>query len=284
VNSEAKPPVFVMSGARGWLGQEFIHAWKGEDPTVEILSTPRLGSDSLHQFATRLDGKPLQTFVHLAFATRERLAAMGETEYVSTNRAITEGAIEVIKRYRPSSVVHASSGAVFDKDDLYGHLKREQEELLQNVCLDQGIPCVNARIWSVSGAFCTKPDEFLFYDLIRQALFSDSVQVRANHEVIRRYVDAGQFLSLAVKLANCGMSLDLDSGGERVTAVELANRIVDVLESDKPVLSNQTSGGSHAYYSSSTDMEKMAGDIGHEIGDITWQILRSKETFALGSV
>ncbi len=279
MNRESRSRQIAVSGAFGWLGQEFSQAWIIENPDSRILNTPRLGFEPLSQFADLLEPEAPWTFLHLAFATRERLPLMGEVEYVATNQAITKGAKELIERYRPSAVVHASSGAVHNVNDLYGQLKLEQEKLLRRACDALDIPCVNARIWSVTGALCPKTENFLFYDLIKQALFAKEVQLLADHEVIRRYVDSGQFLSLMMKLAHKGLSIDIDSGGECVSAMGLARRILDILDIDKKIWQHDLSGEPDAYFSRSYNMEKLAAENSHFIGDLDWQISHSSKIF-----
>jgi len=264
-----------VTGANGWMGKEFIHNWKLRENDARIIPAPRLGPKSVDILAADLAGQEDWTLVHLAFITRERLSSMSVDAYTCANREITRSALELIERLRPTAVVHASSGAVFQSMDTYGELKIEQEELIGQMCERFQIPCINARIWSVSGAFCPKPRDFLFFDLLYQAIFVDEVHIRADHEVLRRYVDAGQFLSLATTLAHLGMSMDLDSGGQLISAVELGGRMIEILSVNKPLRYLKTRNHSDAYYSPSHRMEDFAEKFGFTLNDIDWQIKNS---------
>lgn len=269
----------VVTGANGWMGNEFIHNWKMRENDARFIPAPRLGLESVDILAAELAGQEDWTLVHLAFVTRERLSTMHVDSYISANRAITKSAQELILKYRPTAVVHASSGAVFTPGDTYGQLKLEQEESLRTVCDHLQIPCVNARIWSVTGAFCPKPKNFLFFDLLYQALFEEEVHISAKHEVLRRYVDAGQFLSVANALAQRGISMDLDSGGGLVSAAHLGQRILALMNNGKSLVQEVHDTPPDHYFSQSNLLENMAGMLGVDLGDLDWQIRNSVSAF-----
>ena len=279
VNRISSRSTIVVTGANGWMGKEFIHNWKLRENDARIIPAPRLGPNSVEILAADLAGQEDWTLVHLAFVTRERLSTMHVDSYISANRAITESVQELILKFRPTAVVHASSGAVFKPDDIYGQLKLEQEEILRTACDHLQIPCVNARIWSVTGAFCPKPRNFLFFDLLYQALFEEEIHISAKHEVLRRYVDAGQFLSVANALAQLGISMDLDSGGGLVSAAYLGQRILGLMDSGKSLVQEVHDGPSDHYFSRSNSMENMARVVGVDLGDLDWQIRNSISAF-----
>lgn len=272
---DASDVAIVISGAQGWMGRELICNLKVTSPATQIVRLPRINPESFAELEPVLSPLGEWTFVHLAFITREQILEIGKDSYVNANRQITDVAQRIIDLYRPTAVIHASSGAVFKAADVYGELKREQEEVIGSTCSKNDITCVNARIWSVSGAHCPKQNHFLFFDLLRQACFEDAVEIRASYPVHRRYVDAGQFLELALRIAQLGESATIDSGGELVTAYTLAKRMLKALGVRKPINVPSQIGPPDDYHSKSNGMQDWARKLKFTMGDLDWQIRNS---------
>jgi nucleoside-diphosphate-sugar epimerase len=131
----------------------------------------------------------------------------------------------------------------------YGYLKRVEEILSRSVAGAHEVALVVCRAWSVSGPFVTRPRDYAFSDLILQAA-EGRVEIRAAHEVWRRYVGVDDLLAVCVSLALEGWSGDVDSGGPLVEIGELAGQIVAQLHPgariDRPPLDGSTADRYHS--------------------------------------
>jgi len=282
----------LVTGATGWLGRELIARLSVLRPEVPILAVAsrhqkvhlgRLEIDALAwEFEAIAQWRP-SVVVHLAFLTREREAAMGWSEYESRNRQLSDLATRLYSLPSIRAFVYASSGAaLLPRSGMYGRLKAEDEERFQEKGEALGVPTTIARVWSVSGAWCPKPDHFALYDLIRQTQLSPVVRINSAHEVVRRYVDAGEFLEICLAFAGSGGSGSIDSGGERVEIGELAQRIQQVLGIIRPIERPELTGAADGYFSDSSTMSQLARRFGVSLSGLEKQIGRSAEAVDVG--
>lgn len=277
----------LVTGATGWLGRELIArlgVLRPEVPVLAVASHHRkvaVGRLEFDAIAWELDAiaqwRP-SVVVHLAFLTREFEAAVGWREYESRNRHLSDLATDLYRLPTIRAFVYASSGAAISpRSGMYGRLKAEDEELFLNNGQSSGVPTTIARIWSVSGAWCPKPEQFAFYDLIRQTQLSPVVRVNATHEVFRRYADAGEFLEICLAFAGSGASGSIDSGGERVEIGELAQRIQKVLGTVRPIERPDLTEPSDDYCADSSAMSQLARQFEVSLSGLEEQIRRSAE-------
>lgn len=277
----------VITGATGWLGRELASVIFNRWPWVEVLLVGRSQAD------VALAGRILPVFpwnnktvedwapthlAHLAFSTKERSELVPRAEYLATNRTISDNFLSLFRLQSVRGALYVSSGAaVAQLDSAYGLLKAEDEVRFMDFARSHSKPLGIARIWSVSGRYCTKPSRFLFANLIQQALDqrSTSISVTADHFVWRRYVDAGQFLGSAMTRVWAGETGIWDSGGQLVSNVDLAMRVRDLLAPEKTVKYSLTSQLSDHYYVQKDDMSAFMAPSGTKPMTIDQQILYS---------
>jgi nucleoside-diphosphate-sugar epimerase len=203
-----------------------------------------------------------------AFLTREKVSTITLENYISSNTALIEQALELQQLTTVQKFVGISSGASLPHLkirtsnfalDPYGSLKATYEHrLLQNHELRAKTTI--GRIWSVSGKLVTKPSVFAFSDLAKQAL-GGAIKISAPHEVWRRYVDLEDFLKV-VLLAHPGQDRVIDSGGELIEIGQLAQLIFEVLGT-KPKIARTLVSGLQAdrYYSDDISWQEAASQI-----------------------
>ena len=273
-----------MLGGSGWLGRALAHelvSRAGADPASLVL----VGNSARRCL---LDGTPLDVLtwdeymdsgidatvvVHMATLPREHLRELSTTEYLKLNRRFLQGALEVSRRDSVETVLHVSSGAALTDSGPYGDIKREQESAFAS--LDTGVNVMNARVWSVSGRFCTRPELFAFTDFVLQAKRAGIIDVRSASPIWRRYVDAGEFLTLCLAAALDGGSGVVDSGGTLVELHDLAGEVASHF--DARVQGQVISGdeGGQAYHSDGGSMDQLAGRFGWQFLDLAGQIRRT---------
>jgi nucleoside-diphosphate-sugar epimerase len=277
----------LVTGGAGWLGREmfaWLRRYAPETPAIAVgtrTETVRLHSGVSFQCNRWQDfsaeeWKPT-LIVHLAFLTKERSYDMAVATYEAENRRISQAALRLLDTPTVRGVVTVSAGAAIQQlGHVYGRLKADDEAVFTTAGSNRGIASVIARAWSLSGAFCTKPRHFLLYDLIRQTTADRyDIAISADHLVWRRYVDAGEFLGVALSAAACGWSGVIDSTGPLLEAAELADLIQRVLGTNRRVLRPELAGEPDRYFSDSVAMDQLAKHLGVQISDMQQQIRTS---------
>jgi nucleoside-diphosphate-sugar epimerase len=123
--------------------------------------------------------------------------------------------------FSSGATVHSAGQASFSLlDNPYAALKREYEDGISRLSgMTKGKMSI-ARVWSVTGAHATKPDLFMFSNLVSQAL-SGRIVIKANNLVFRRFCTVGEVIFVA--LADSGRHGTIfDTGGELIEIGELA--------------------------------------------------------------
>ncbi len=226
----------LLESAFGTAFPKQVSAWASRERVVQLRSGREIGVRDLR------DANPADVegalVLHFAFLTRDRLSAMGPDEFLRANLAITHRVLSLLGTGAPSGLVYASSGAVYDPGggyttdvsvNPYGTAKRLDELALRAACRDAGANCVISRVFSVTGAYMTKPELYALGDLCLQALRGDTLRIRATRPVYRSYTAVGDLVSVCIGAALAGEGdLVFDSGGYVVEMGELAALVRDV--------------------------------------------------------
>ena len=273
-----------MFGGSGWLGRSLIHRLTqkniceilvfGESPRSLDLAGQRI---QVHLFSLPVAEvfRP-SVVVHLAALTRDRLATTAEKDYVNTNQRLLQEGLALSQIPSVSTVVSVSSGAAITDDGLYGESKREQENAFESLRDEVSAQVVNARVWSVSGRFCTKPNAFAITSMIQEAKTYGTVTVRSENPVRRRYTDAGEFLDLAIQAGQRRLISSIDSGGELIEMENLAVRISDIFGAKVRCPSVRLGPGDD-YFSSDSSMLEVSRQLNFELTSLEGQIARTGE-------
>ena len=239
----------VLTGASGWFGRTALWEYEqlhGPDAlrrdVVACASTAKVidigsayGPVEAVELETldSLDGA--SGLIHLAFLTRDRVAAFGIERYIQENRAITARVGDFIHRNPGMPIITTSSGAaaVFDhgKVDLisnpYAALKQEEEELWRRSGTEER-PAFVFRVYAASGRFIKDPKVFALSDFLCRALVGNRIEIHSERPVIRTYVHVGTMMRLFWAMLDhpcCPGFRQVDAAMQTVSLVELAQAI-----------------------------------------------------------
>jgi nucleoside-diphosphate-sugar epimerase len=282
----------VVTGANGWLGRTMVHILESHGANYLLLGSSSrwenfsTGSKRVHKFNKELVRDFSPTLVtDFAFLTRETISSYSLSEYSKVNRGLIAESMWMLSLPSVKGFVSTSSGAaVFAKElsndsfeqNPYGHLKRESEHLLMSLSDNLGVPHVVARPWSVSGEYVTKVQGFAFSQMIYSALTNRRIEILNNHPVYRRFVDVEDLLRVCMGILELGgSSRIIDSGGELVDLVQLAEKIAKHLGPEVKV--NQSvdySQEADRYYSSGLSWSEACSTIRYKPIDLDGQIAK----------
>ena len=274
----------LLFGGSGWLGRSLLHRLLpyglqdvlvvGESSRLLTLPDRKIRVHS-YSLAAAEEFQP-SIVVHLAALTRDRLTAANKETYSETNRLLLRRGLALSRISSVSTVVSVSSGAALTDSGPYGASKREQESAFEDLRGEIPAQVVNARVWSVSGRFCTKPHAFAITSMIQEAKTFGTVTVRSESPVRRRYTDAGEFLDLAIRAGKRRLISSIDSGGELIELEDLAVRISGIYGAQVRCPSVRVGPGDD-YFTSDSSMLEVSRELNFRITSLEGQITRTGE-------
>jgi hypothetical protein len=214
-----------------------VYAFSSKDDVITIENKFTLPTQSLDKI---FELKSLDYLLHYAFLTRDRVEQMDIQSYIDINTGITDLIIKRLKQGDIKGVFSTSSGAVYTQEDRlidcekeltknpYGALKRREEILLAESCESLKISCLILRVFSVMGAFITKPTAYAVGDFVYQALNSQHINILAERPVWRSYTDIQDLVYLGLSylieppqlspmcMDTCGYTVEMDTLARQV--------------------------------------------------------------------
>lgn len=252
--------VFAITGASGWFGRSTlnllweilgeenfykrVYAFSSKDDVITTKNKFTLPTQSLEKI---FELKSLDYLFHYAFLTRDRVEQMDIQSYIDINTGITDLIVKRLKQGDIKGVFATSSGAVYDQGytlvdcdqelikNPYGALKRREEILLTESCESLTISCLILRVFSVMGAFMTKPTAYAVGDFVYQALNSQHIKILAERPVWRSYTDIQDLVYLGISYLSEPSQLSpmcVDTCGHTVEMDTLARQVLLCLQID----------------------------------------------------
>ena len=287
----------LITGASGWLGKSSISYLlhrgcslsqlllvASEDKFFNVGNFHKVKAENYSKFETirKIDG-----VIHLAFLTREKSDVMGLTRYSSINQEITQKAVKIIRQTEPNWVVTVSSGAIFNPitkhletniaTNPYGFLKLREEEELTFATKTVGANLVIGRLWGASGSLMPINRSYALSDFIVQAVTDKKIEIKAAHEVYRRYVDAEIFMAVLLERAISGKSESIDSGGSIVEIGDLAKIVADQLNIENINRPRLLNAEIDDYYPRGDQFATIAAELNLPISEIREQVANTIE-------
>lgn len=192
---------FIITGASGWLGRfllETLYFCFGQDLAENVLAI-----SSSERLITLSNGNQIPTYdysykhfdkrhkyllCHFAFLTKEKTLTISESEYTKQNRIIRNNVAKIIDYANPISMLYSSSGAVYNKNCLYGKLKLEDEFYFKELSSKIGYSLIIPRIFNLAGPYINKCNLYAISDFILQLIKNNQIIINANFPVIRSYI------------------------------------------------------------------------------------------------
>lgn len=283
----------LVTGASGWFGRTAIAmirksgldllATGSKDQQIEISGVAQL----VH--SQRLDS--ISTFeptvvIDSAFVTRERLAALGHNAYVEINQGIIDQSLAIaalpsVRKYigfSSGATMHLAGQASFSlEENPYAAQKRVYEGKITEIAGSLQCDVSVARVWAVTGSYCTKPDTFAFTNLIAQAKLG-LIKIMANHLVYRRYCAVEDVLALAMLPKQPGDISIFDTGGDLIELGELAKMVVELVNPNAEIQRQVDPRlPSDNYYSDGKEWVDLVQSAGMAFDSLSNQIARVAE-------
>ena len=232
----------LVTGAGGWFGRTAVAMTRKSD--LELLPTgskdQQIEIDGQSQALQAQDLEIIAAFkptvvIDSAFVTRERLPILGHKTYIETNQKLIDQSLAIaalpsVRKYigfSSGATMHLAGHASFSlEENPYAAQKRIYESKISEIASVLQSDISVARVWSVTGSYCTKPQTFAFTDLIAQAKLG-LIEIKAKHLVYRRYCALEDVLALAMLPSAPGGNPIFNTGGDLIELGELAKIVVD---------------------------------------------------------
>jgi nucleoside-diphosphate-sugar epimerase len=286
----------LISGATGWLGREILNIFsetKFKAVKLSLISSKSqdfiVGDNEfkVRSFVSYNNSDTIDNYFDFAFLSRNELEKIGPLKFKEINLEIMFNSADLIKRYRPKTVILSSSGAIYkNKKDseygmLYSDLKKIQEDVIINACNLADSNLIISRIFNLSGRGIPREGNFAISDLVTKGIRNMDLTINSNYLVTRRYSDVTQLLKLLVEMADRGQNRVFDSGGPKIELRALANIIVEVFKCDSKVVAPtlDPSCMQDDYFSNSYEYEKLLSEtLGENSISIENQIENTKNS------
>jgi nucleoside-diphosphate-sugar epimerase len=234
----------LVTGAAGWFGRTAIAMTR--EAGLEMLATgskdQQIEIDGKSQAVQAQSLDVISAFkptvvIDTAFVTRERLPILGHKAYIETNQKLIDQSLEVAALPSVRKYIGFSSGATKHlaghtsfslEENPYAAQKRIYESRISEIAANLQSDVSVARVWSVTGSYCTKPQTFAFTDLIAQAKLG-LIEIKAKHLVYRRYCALEDVLAVAMLPSAPGGNPVFNTGGDLIELSELAKIVVDLI-------------------------------------------------------
>ena len=221
--------------------------------------------------------------IDTAFVTREKLPALGHKAYVETNQKLIDQSLAIaalpsVRKYigfSSGATVHLAGHASFSlEENPYAAQKRIYESRIEEIAGSLQVDVSVARVWSVTGSYCTKPESFAFTDLIAQAK-RGLIEIYSKHIVYRRYCAVEDVLAVAMLPKKPGSNSIFNSGGELIELSELAKLIVKLVSPAADIRCQVNPDlPSDNYHPDSEDWEELVKFAGLAFDSISNQVIR----------
>ncbi|MCO7519626.1 MULTISPECIES: NAD(P)-dependent oxidoreductase [unclassified Pseudomonas] len=213
---------FVVIGATGWLGQatlEYlfrqlapadrarVHAFASTARSLTLRDGTTIQVQALSSLPALRTAQPALVF-HYAFQTKDRVGAMSHEEYILLNCSIREALLQFVDANPIAGLFVPSSGAAYagliqaDQSDgaIYGRCKLDDERAFEAIGQRYQFPVVSPRVFNVSGPYINKHNLYALASIISACLSSETISVRATHQVIRSYYSVTDLIELCCRL------------------------------------------------------------------------------------
>ena len=265
----------LVTGAGGWFGRTAIAMTRkvGLDLLATGSKDQNIDIDGQGQAVQAQSIEAISAFkptvvIDTAFVTRERLPILGHKAYVETNQKLIDqslyiAALPSVRKYigfSSGATTHLAGHTSFSlEENPYAAQKRIYESKISELAAKLQSDISIARVWSVTGSYCTKPDSFAFTDLIAQTKLG-LIEIKAKHLVFRRYCAIEDVLALAMLPSPTVSDPFFDTGGDLIEIGDLAKLVVELVNPNAEIRRQiDPELTSDDYHSDNSDWENLVG-------------------------
>lgn len=280
----------IIYGANGWLGRSTIGLAQ-ENELAKLLLIGSKASEIWYRgqklpIYTSGEAIPLikenAIFFNFAFLRKEKILTLGLDNFSKLNLGITTFAIDAIKTGKIEKFINSSSGVAAQaeqglSDEPYAKQKFDAEILLANVAQKFVPKFINCRIFSIMGSDINEFQNLAISSFITQAQHERKILVK-NPDQVRTYVLDKDLVSLLAIIKSEQNFFQFDSGGEKITMLELADTVSRIL-GDISVKFAEPDNPNIDYLGDYLGFNKLASNHGIELKNIEYQVQESLKAF-----
>ncbi len=288
---------FVLTGPTGWIGRALLALMnRADDPDAlagdetVLLFGSRSGAvtlDSGQDLPIRAlsditpDDVANAFVIHLAYLTKDKVAALGEGEFRRTNVAIDEALLAALSGASPASLFVASSGAAqlaeSGRDQHpYGLAKLDQEARFLDWAGQAAVPTLCGRIFNLAGPYINKLDAYAVSNFAMQALSDKRIAITARQPVFRSFLHVEDLCRIILRAARQGIGAErpLDLCGAELLEMQdvaqlIAQEIGGAIPLDRPTVDFDARSD---YLGSAQDTWIIAKKLGVELTGVRKQL------------
>jgi hypothetical protein len=272
---------FLVLGGSGWFGTSAINLLLKSGVStarIKVISRNRRQSQlwidknlQTIDFSEleRLEVKKDSIILNCTGMNRHLIDSLGPERFTRESNELRLLIKQLILRNPKVSSIHFSSGAsqFYDvNSDLYAfHKALDETSYLQS--LDFVSSLILIRAWSVTGGYISNPDQYMFSHFIQKGLLDEQVTI-SNPNTLRKYVSVEQVLLLSLLLTRSSSSKVVNTSGELIDSVSLAELIGCKFEvNQEPILNG------NSYFTKDDSIFELF----EAYGIVYWDIIRQIE-------
>ncbi len=229
----------LITGSTGWLGVatlNFIEKFFANKFKIIAISSSQnqLILDSqriinLQNFSSNFRHDKEIDILHFAYLTKDKIALMGQENYLKKTNEITQTIQEIILNNRVRSLIYISSGAVYKPDNLYSTQKIKDENLFKNLANSQNFNLLIPRLFNIGGAYIKNFSDYAISNFIIQAIENSQININSSNLVYRSYIEIFDFCKILCHWLldeNPSKIFEFDTAGLEIIEVEDLAKII----------------------------------------------------------
>ena len=202
----------IITGASGWLGKATLEYFykifqdKIGDFVFPISSSQKniiLSNNfsiKTYDYSYNFDKNKTYIILHYSYPTKDKLAFLSDDEFNKNCQKINDSLGKIIKNYQIDSLIFASSGAIYNQNNLYAKNKINDELFFLELSKKYNFNLMIPRIFNIGGPFINKPQDYALQNIILQVKTNKKIIINANNDVFRSYIHVNNLIDLFIKL------------------------------------------------------------------------------------
>ena len=246
---------FIITGSNGWFGKyilEVLHknlqsdfskrvvAFSSSSFIIELSNKIKVNCVDYNQ---SLDTNKKYALLHFAFLTQDKLSTNSLDIFKAKNLEIRNNITNIINKNNVVKMLCTSSGAVYNQNNLYGALKKEDEDYFSEIMAKKSAEIIIPRIFNVAGKYINKESLYVLSDFINQAKTNQVIKINSESPTYRTFTHITNIFEICFSwlLDNEKVEKKLVfdvSNPNYLELTELANKIFSFLQKEPTIIRN----------------------------------------------